>query len=292
MPEGDTVHRSASRLHAALAGTPLSRVELRWGELDGGGLIGATTLEVVSRGKHLLHRVEGGWTIHSHLRMEGQWRVERVAGPEERRYLASRQTRAALAAGAWAAFGLRLGMLDLVRTSDEGALTGHLGPDILDEALDVESVVQALRASGRPVAESLLDQRLVAGIGTFWASEALFVERVHPWARTDELGPQVLARLVRRCHLLMRRATGHAVQSSTGVYRHGETAYVHARSGRPCRRCGETVRVAMAGPAGQERTIFSCPTCQGGLAPTDDGRPQAPLGARRPARGRGSSRSR
>lgn len=281
MPEGDTVHRTASRLHAALAGEPLTRVELRWGELDGSGLVGATTLEVVSRGKHLLHRVEGGWTIHSHLRMEGQWRVERVGSPAERRHLASRQTRAAVAAGPWAAFGLRLGMLDLVPTSDEATLVGQLGPDILDEALDIHGVARVLTASGRPVAESLLDQRLVAGIGTFWASETLFVERVHPWAPTTDLGPEVLARVVRRCHLLMHRATGHAVQSSTGVYRHGETAYVHARSGRPCRRCGDTVRVAMAGPPGRERTIFSCPTCQGGLAPTDDGRPQAPLGARR-----------
>ena len=64
----------------------------------------------------------------------------------------------------------------------------------------------------------------------------------------------------------------------------GEEAYVHARSGRPCRRCGDTVRVAMAGVAPRDRTIFSCPTCQGGLAPTDDGRPQRPLGSTPPAR--------
>ena len=75
-------------------------------------------------------------------------------------------------------------------------------------------------------------------------------------------------------------------QASTGLRRTGEESYVHARSGRPCRRCGDTVRVATTGVVPRDRTMFSCPTCQGGLAPTDDGRPQRPLGTG----GRGASR--
>ena len=73
MPEGDTVWRTARRLHLALAGRELTRTDLRWPSLATVDLTGRTTLEVVARGKHLLHRVEGGWTIHSHLRMTGSW---------------------------------------------------------------------------------------------------------------------------------------------------------------------------------------------------------------------------
>ena len=76
MPEGDTVWRTATRLHQALAGQRLTGAELRWGALIDLDLVGATTTEVRSRGKHLLHRLDTGLTIHSHLRMEGQWRVE------------------------------------------------------------------------------------------------------------------------------------------------------------------------------------------------------------------------
>lgn len=283
VPEGDTVARTARRLHQALAGHSLTRVDLRWGALDGSPLVGARTLEVTARGKHLLHRVEGGWTIHSHLRMEGQWRLEALGRPEAERALRNPQARAVLDAGApgqgWRALGLRLGELGLLRTADEGRVVGHLGPDILDADLDAAAVAAAVRATGRPLAEALLDQRLVAGIGTFWASEILFVARLHPWQAADEVDPETLSSALTRLSRLMRRAVETGVQSSTGEQRRGRESYVHARSGRPCRRCGDTVRVAMAGEAGRERTIFSCPTCQCGLAPTDDGRPQAPLGS-------------
>lgn len=280
MPEGDTLRRTAQRLHQALAGDPLERVDLRWGSLDGAALVGSRTLEVVSHGKRLLHRVEGGWTIHSHLRMEGQWRVEGLDSPQGRRALANPQTRAVLDGARWRAVGLRLGELDLVRTRDEGTLVGHLGPDVLADPLDLDEVVRRLEGDPRPIAEALLDQRVVSGIGTFWASEILFVRRVHPWRPARDVGADELSQIINRVARLMQRAVVTGVQGSTGETRRGHESYVHARSGRPCRRCGDTIRVATAGRAGQERTIFSCPTCQGGLAPTDDGRRQAPLGPR------------
>lgn len=296
MPEGDTLRRTAQRLHQALAGDPLERVDLRWGSLDGAALVGSRTLEVVSHGKRLLHRVEGGWTIHSHLRMEGQWRLEALGSPAADRGLRNPQVRAVLDAGSvaqgWRALGLRLGELDLLRTTEEARLVGHLGPDILGADLDASAVADSLQAAGRPLAEVLLDQRLVAGIGTFWASEILFLERVLPWTPGRDLGDAVAARITDRLHRLMDLARRTGWQASTGVQRSGEEAYVHARSGRPCRRCGDTVRVAMTGLAPRARTLFSCPTCQGGLAPTDEGRPQRPLGSGGSGSGRtGSGRS-
>jgi endonuclease-8 len=278
MPEGDTVWRTAQRLHQALAGEQVARWDLRWGDLATSDLAGSTTLEVVSRGKHLLHRLDAGLTLHSHLRMEGQWRVEDTASLTVRA-VTNPQVRAVVGTARWTAIGLRLGMLDLVPTSQEPTLVGHLGPDVLGPDWDVDLAVANVLGAGVSVGEALLDQRNLAGVGTLWACESLFLERIGPWTPADELGAAATTSVVSRAHRLIDAARHHAVQTSTGSRRRGETSYVHARSGRPCRRCGETVRVAPIGPASRERTMFYCPACQGGLAPTDDGRAQRPLGS-------------
>ena len=85
VPEGDVVRRTAQRLHAALAGRTLVTSDLRWPSLATVDLRGREVLEVASAGKHLLARVEGGLTLHSHLRMEGQWRVHRTDAAATRR---------------------------------------------------------------------------------------------------------------------------------------------------------------------------------------------------------------
>lgn len=278
MPEGDTVWRTAQRLHAALAGAPIVESDLRWPQISTADLTGRSTLEVVSRGKHLLHRIEGGLTLHSHLRMEGQWRIA-ATGPSAARWRRSADLRALIAAADWTALGLRLGMLHLVATVREPELVGHLGPDLLGPDWDAALAVGKVLASPDPIGQALLDQRNLAGLGTLWAAETLFAERVHPWAAADGLGRDAIERLVDRAHRFLDRARAQAIPSSTGLRHPGETTYVHGRSGRPCRRCGDPVRVAMIGPPTRERTMFYCPTCQGGIGPTDDGRPQSPLGA-------------
>ena len=280
MPEGDTVWRTAQRLHAALAGRVIVEADLRWPEISTADLRGRSTLEVVSRGKHLLHRIEGGVTLHSHLRMEGQWRVEATPALADR-WRRNPQLRALVAAPDWTALGLRLGMLDLVATSDEATVVGHLGPDLLGTDWDLARAMANLRASQTSIGAALLDQRNLAGIGTLWASESLFLSGLGPWTPVTELTDEDLERVVSRAQRLLDQARHHAIQSSTGIRRHGEESYVHARSGRPCRRCGTSVRVAMIGPPMRERTMFYCPDCQDGLAPTDDGRPQRPLGSAR-----------
>jgi len=280
MPEGDTLWRTADRMHRALAGEPLTISDLRWGSLATVDLVGMTTLEVRARGKHLLHRLDSGLTLHSHLRMEGQWRIVHP-GPETERARRRHDLRALLTTEHWSAVGLRLGMLDLVPTREEHTLIGHLGPDVLGPDWDPARAAANLTAYEGFVGDALLDQRTLAGVGTYWASEALFVERILPWTRTSDLTPDQVDHLVTRIHRFMDRAKDHAIQSSTGILRQGEESWVHGRSGRPCRRCGDTIRVAMTGQPPRERTLFSCPTCQGGMAPTDDGRPQAPLGAGR-----------
>lgn len=278
MPEGDVVHRTADRLDRALRGAEVTRAELRWPSAPDVDLSGSRTVGVLARGKHLLHRFDTGSTLHTHLRMEGQWRLEHP-GERADRVWRRRDLRAGVATADWLAAGLRLGMLDLVPTAREHDLVGHLGPDVLGPDWDPGLATANLVAHGGLVGDALLDQRVLAGVGTFWASEVLFLERVLPWSPVGDLDPERVARLLDRLRRLMRRAADTGWQASTGVDRPGEEAYVHARSGRPCRRCGDTVRVAMTGRPPRERTLFSCPSCQGGYAPGDDRRPQRPLGS-------------
>lgn len=269
MPEGDTVLRTARRLDSAFRGEQLIRAELRWGSRDGEPLLGASTLQVAARGKHILHRFDNGLTLHSHLRMEGEWRISRAAeAPQPGRFMhRDSPVRAVLVASTWAGTGVRLGMLDLVPTRDEHTLVGHLGPDILGDDWDEDVAVTNLAASSASIGAALLDQRNLAGIGTLYSCESLFVERIHPWLAACDMSDTDLRRVVRRAQRQLRANLDHAVQSTTGERRRGHEKYVHARSGRPCRRCGGAITVASVGIPPMQRPMYYCPACQGGLAP-------------------------
>jgi endonuclease VIII len=284
VPEGDVVWRVASRLHAALSGRALILSDLRWPSLATVDLSGRQVAEVVSRGKHILVRVAGSdaqpdVTLHSHLRMDGSWHVHRT---EDRRRLGrgDGDVRAVLANDTWTAVGRKLGMLDLVPTDEEHRFVGHLGPDLLGADWDAADAVRRLgREPERTIGDALLDQRNLAGLGTFFMTETLFLRGITPWTPVRDvagLGP-----VVALAHRLLDASRVRGTQVTTGDTRPGRTNFVHGRSGRPCLRCGATVRVASIGTAPQERVAFYCPRCQRGPAPTDDGRAQRPLGAGR-----------
>jgi endonuclease-8 len=279
VPEGDTVWLVAKHLDDALAGDVLTRSDFRVPALANADLVGRSVLGVAARGKHLLTRVEGGLTVHSHLRMDGAWHLHRpgarwTGGPDH-------QVRVVLSTTGWDAIGYRLPVLEILETAQESLAVGHLGPDLLDPEFDRDEALRRLGAApAREIGQALLDQRNLAGVGTMWASESLFLQGINPWADAATLGPDALNGVVARARRLMTANLPHAVQTSTGIRREGENNYVHARSGRPCRRCGTPIRVAQIGPPTRERAMFYCPTCQGGLAPGDDGRPIRPLGAR------------
>ena len=286
MPEGDTVRRTAARLDQALAGTTLVRAELRWADLGGVDLAGRSVLGVGAYGKHLLTRIAADdrhptQTLHSHLRMDGSWRVH-ATGSRSWPAAGDHRVRAVLAGPDWTAVGLLLGLLELLPTEAESTVLGHLGPDIMADGWDVggpEAVRRISTQPTRPIGAALLDQTNVAGIGTFYLAEALFVQRVSPWAPAGSVDLRTVLDTARRQLLI---SVHHAVPTTTGETARGRTSYVHGRSGRPCRRCGGTVRVAMVGEPPLDRTAFYCPRCQPGPAPTDPGRPMRPLGSSPP----------
>lgn len=257
MPEGDTVWLTARRLHEALAGRVLTRCDVRVPRYATTDLTGRTVSEAVSRGKHLLVRVGGGVTVHTHLRMDGSWRIR----PASDRVSANHRIRLILANDTWQAIGYRLGIVEILPTSREDSVVGHLGPDLLGPDWDAAEAVRRLRASpDRALGEALLDQRNLAGIGNVYKAEVLFLRGIDPWRRAGEVAAldEVLG-LARR---LMEANKERFGQVTTGVPRRGEETWVYGRAGRPCRRCGTVIRAAGQGSDTSERITFWCPRCQ------------------------------
>jgi endonuclease VIII len=249
MPEGDSLHRAARRLQVLVGQhvdveTPHPRAAVKGlaERLDGRRLE-----QVEAVGKNLLLRFEGGLVLRSHLRMKGRWRVERRGAARVGKpwlVLRGAEHEAVLWNGA---------VLELVGA--RGA--PRLGPDILGEPPDYETMLARLRSDPqRQIGDALLDQRLVAGIGNLWKAEALWEAKVSPWRRLEEVDDAELRAVLVAAHGLMR-ASLDGPRPTRRVYR---------QAGRPCPRCGATVR---SWPQGDDaRTAYWCPRCQvGGSAP-------------------------
>ncbi|MFB6819114.1 DNA-formamidopyrimidine glycosylase family protein [Streptomyces sp. NPDC056347] len=268
MPEGDTVLQTAGRLHTALADRTLTRCDLRVPRFATADLTGRKVLDVVPRGKHLLTRVEGGLTLHSHLRMDGAWRVYAVG--ERWRGGPAHQIRAILGNAEHTAVGYRLPVLELLRTQDEEKAVGHLGPDLLGPGWDSEAALRNLLADpGRPLGEALLDQRNLAGIGNVYQAELCFLARATPWLPIGDLPAPTAARLVTTAKQLLEANRDRPVRTTTAPARRGpgrtpkERLWVYGRAGRPCLRCGTPVRTADL----DGRPAYWCPRCQSGPTP-------------------------
>ena len=257
VPEGDAVWLTARRLHDALAGRVLTRCDVRVPRFATTDLTGRAVTEVASRGKHLLIRVEGGTTVHTHLRMDGSWRVRPAVG----RVPESHHIRLILANGDWQAIGYRLGVVEFLPTSAEDTVVGHLGPDLLGPGWDPAEAARRLRADpARPIGEALLDQRNLAGIGNIFCTEMLFLRGISPWRPVGEV-PDLRA-LVELGQRLLDANKTRIGRVTTGDTARGRQTWVYGRAGQPCRRCGTSINRGEQGAAGEERVRFWCPACQ------------------------------
>jgi endonuclease-8 len=266
MPEGDTVWNTAQALRRALAGQRLTGSDFRVPRLATVDLAGWLVEESTCRGKHLLLRLAetsagdaGGagrrLTLHSHLRMDGSWRTY----PAGARWTGGpgHLIRVALRTESTAAVGYHLHELALVDTAQEESLVGHLGPDLAGADWDPAEAVRRLTARPeRAIAEALLDQSNLAGIGNLYKAEVLFLRGVSPWAPVSTVDD--LDAMVRLAQRLLTANLGRWTQSTTGSLRKTETTHVYGRRGRPCRRCGTLIRMAEQG----ERVTYWCPRCQ------------------------------
>ncbi|NYJ01689.1 endonuclease-8 [Nocardioides thalensis] len=251
MPEGDAVYLTARRLDRALAGRTLTATDFRWPSLATVDLAGAAVRGTGTHGKHLLTRLdhEGqALTLHTHLKMEGTWRVVRRG---DRWPKPAHTARVVLRTEPGEAVGFSLGLVELLPTADEHSVVGHLGPDLLADDWDVGEVVGRLTADpDRVLGETLLDQTVVAGIGTIYLAETCFLHGVHPMARVGDVrDPE---RLLERARRLLK----------AGVSAGRPPQQVYRRQRRACPRCGTTVVAGEVGPPGQQRTTYWCPSCQ------------------------------
>ncbi|MEO8263799.1 MAG: DNA-formamidopyrimidine glycosylase family protein [Pseudolysinimonas sp.] len=256
MPEGDTVYKTAQLQNAALAGAVLTGFDLRVPKFATADLTGETVHEVISRGKHLLHRI-GDFTLHTHLKMEGAWRT---FAPGEKWRRPAFQARAVLTTADVVSVGFELGTTELLRRDDEESAVGHLGPDLLGPDWDASLAVARLAATpDDPIYVAALDQRNLSGIGNVYANELCFVRGVLPTRPVSTVELEPFVALAER---MLQANKDRWVRSTTGDLRPGQTSWVYGRRGRPCRRCGTRLLGGELGRDLQERTVTWCPSCQ------------------------------
>jgi endonuclease-8 len=243
MPEGDSLHRAARRLQVLVGETvevespnPRAAATGVAEQLDGRRL---ERVEAV--GKNLVLSFEGGLVLRSHLRMSGRWTVrDRGASTRGRPWLVLRGT--GREAVLWGGPVLELNARAVRR----------LGPDILALPPDFDRMVANLRRAdlGREVGDALLDQRLVAGIGNVWKTEALWRAGLSPWRPLGETSDVELRSVLAEAAGLMRQSveTGRAARR---IYRH---------AGRPCPRC--RAPISSRGQGDANRTAYWCRVCQ------------------------------
>jgi endonuclease-8 len=262
MPEGDTILRAATRLHAALAGRTVTAFRSRLPALALAArrqrVEGSVVTAVEARGKHLLVRFSTGAALHSHMGMTGSWHLYR-AGTRWRK--PEGMARAVVQADDVIAVCFVPRTIELLPPGGEAAQPSlaRLGPDVLAPARDAAPAVAGLRARGADeIGAALLDQTALSGVGNIWKSESLFLAGVDPFARVATLDDATLTRVVRAAmremHRSVRDGAGEGDGRARGRY------WVYRRSGLPCRRCGTIIAMQRQGPL--RRSTSWCRTCQ------------------------------
>ncbi len=258
MPEGDTVWRTARRLHEALAGRSLTSCDIRvpeWATVD---LSGVRVDDAVSRGKHLFIRA-GDVSLHTHLKMEGVWRVYEPGARWDR---PAHTARAVLANADYQAVGFSLGLVELLDRSAEDEAMAWLGPDLLGPDWSLAEAVKRVSGDpGRPVFLALHDQRNLAGFGNEYVNELCFLHGLLPTRSVGEVDD--IGHVIERGQRLIGVNAQRVQRIFTGNARRGETQFVFGRDRLPCRQCGTAIRRGELGddPV-RTRNTFWCPHCQ------------------------------
>ena len=267
MPEGDTLHRTASGLAPHLVGRQVIAARVPPGGPQVQRIVGATILTVEAVGKNLLIRFDNGLELRTHLRMTGSWHRYR---PGERWRRPPARARLVIEVPGAVAVCFDAPVVELFEARAEAIhpTLAALGPDLLAHDWGAAHEAEARRRLTDPAraamttSAALLDQRALAGIGNIWRNETLFYERVNPWARVGALDEATMERLVRTARrLLLESVTRPPGRSPMWVYR---------RAGRPCHACGTLVRSAPP-DRGIQRTTYWCPSCQRGEGTIDGG---------------------
>jgi endonuclease-8 len=254
MPEGDTVLRAARTLNTALAGRTVTHFESVFSRIarddDRFTIRGRTIERVDARGKHLLMWFSGAVVLRTHMRMHGVWHLYRRGARWRRPHS---DMRLVIGTAEYEAVAFNVPVAELGRAADleRSPAVRNLGPDIVAEDFDTADAAQ--RIAMRPeleIAEALLDQQAVAGIGNIFKCEALYAAGLHPFTCVADLSREEITRVVEKARRLMRASVADRRMAFS----------VYGRGGRPCRRCGTTI--ARRQQRDEARVTYWCPRCQ------------------------------
>jgi endonuclease-8 len=254
MPEGDTLARTAAGLRPYLLGRSVTNARARLPGPQVGRVVGSTITAVDTLGKNLLIRFDNGLELRTHLRMNGTWHRYRPGEPWRR---APGRARLVLEVPGAVAVCFDAPVVELFEQRAESLhpSMSQLGPDVLGTSFDGAEALRRLRDPSRAatsIAEALLDQRALAGIGNIWKNETLWAERVDPFENVADLDDATLERLVATARRFMLASVKQRVPGPFSVYR---------KAGRPCRRCGTPINSVQQG-SDVPRTTYWCPRCQ------------------------------
>lgn len=282
MPEGDTIFRSARGLDRALAGQVVVAFETAYAQLasvhDNASLVGRVVERVEARGKWLLMFFSGDLILVTHMLMNGTWHIYR-RGERWRRGRSHMRIVIATAEFEAVAFDVPVARFHTARTLERNTAIPKLGPDLLGDEFAADEAATRLRARGdEEIANVLLDQRVLAGIGNVFKSEICFACGVHPFRKVAGLSTNQIECLLDRARKFLlanvTESSGNAIVTYTGGRRTTRSAdpgaklWVYGRQGRPCRRCGETIVMRKQGPGA--RSTYWCPQCQPLPAPATE----------------------
>ena len=276
MPEGDTIYRTARVLGRALTGRVVTRFESGYAVLtaaeDQASFVGQTVTGVEARGKWLLVRFGDGRVLATHMLMSGSWHIYR---PGERWQAPRRDLRVLLETDAYVAAGFRIPVAKMYTEESLERAGGIPRPerDVLSGEFDAAAAVERLRGrTGEALADVLLNQRVMAGVGNVFKSEICFLAGLSPFVRMEQLTEAEVRRVVELAVKLLAanvlEDSGDTVVTFQGRKRRttheadpGENLWVYGRRDEPCRRCGEPVQRCLQGP--DARVTYWCGRCQG-----------------------------
>jgi endonuclease VIII len=263
VPEGDTIFQTAAALRPLLVGQHVLRASARTPGPQMHRVVGARVTAVEPAGKHLLIHFDNGLVLHTHMRMGGTW--HRYA-PNEPWRIAAWKARVVLEVPGHVVVCFNAPTAELMpaRATPLHPTLTALGPDLLSADFSADDAFTRLRArTDVEIAEALLDQRVMAGIGNVFKSEILFIEGINPWTPVASLADDQLHAVIATARrLLQDNATPgrpHRV-TTRGDPRARGSSYVYGRANRSCTHCGTPIRVQRQGAL--NRPTYWCPGCQ------------------------------
>jgi formamidopyrimidine-DNA glycosylase len=282
LPEVETVRRG---LQPVLEGARLERVEARRPDLrfplPAGfvqRLTGARIGPLGRRAKYLLAPLDRGDTLVMHLGMTGRFEIEgadrsrpgdfRLAAPADEKHA---HVLFETEAGSRITFfdARRFGYMDLIETGrlDEHPWFKGLGPEPLGPEFDAAHLERAFKGRIQNVKATLLDQRVVAGLGNIYVCEALHRARISPTAPAGRLSRRRIAALVAAVKAVLEEAIeagGSTLRDyaradgELGYFQHAFRAYGREHEPCPTPGCRGVIRRIVQGG----RSTFYCPVCQ------------------------------